>query len=292
MSTPAIKQNPAVGQGPDVILPTLFGVGYHNYDARPNNFIVSFLAHIVAVLLVLFGGQFLWDNRVEIKQKLVDVADVGSIILPPSPEVAGGGGGGGDMSKLAANKGKPPKFDMNRITPPAAVIKNDNPKLAVEQSVAVLPNIKMPTSQTQVGDPLSTALVLSNGAGVGAGVGSGRSGGLGSGSGAGLGPGSGGNTGGGVFRVGGGVSAPNPIYKPEPEFSEEARKAKYQGAVTVACVVGPDGRVRDIQILRPLGMGLDEKAIEAVRQWRFEPAKKDGVPVAVRVAIDVDFRLY
>ena len=290
MSTPAIEPN-IPPQGSPIVMPTLLGVGYHNYDAQPNNFIFSFLAHTLILLLVVFGGNFLWQNRVQIKQ-MVDVNNVGSIILPPAPDAAGGGGGGGDMSKLLANKGKPPKFDMNRITPPVAVIKNDNPKLAVDQSVAVLPNIKMPTSQTQVGDPLSAAMIASNGTGVNSGVGNAKGGGLGTGSGIGLGPGSGGNTGGGVFRVGGGVSAPVLVYKPEPDFSEEARKAKYQGVVTVSCVVGPDGRIRDMQIVRPLGMGLDEKALEALKNWRFEPAKKDGVPVAVKVAVEVEFHLY
>jgi TonB family protein len=290
MSTPAIEQN-VPPQGSPVVMPTLLGVGYHNYDAQPNNFVFSFLAHMLILLLVIFGGQLFWKNRVEIK-KMVDVSGVGSIILPPSPTAAGGGGGGGDMSKLAANKGKPPKFDMNRITPPAAVIKNDNPKLAVDQSVAVLPNIKMPTSQTQVGDPLSSALILSNGTGVTAGVGSGRGGGLGSGNGIGLGPGSGGNTGGGVFRVGGGVSAPKLLYQPEPEFSEEARKAKYQGVVVLMIVVGADGRTKDVRITRPLGMGLDEKAVEAVKQYRFEPAMKDGHPVSVYASVEVRFNLY
>ena len=290
MSTPAIEPN-IPPQGSPIVMPTLLGVGYHNYDAQPNNFIFSFLAHTLILLLVVFGGNFLWQNRVQIKQ-MVDVNNVGSIILPPAPDAAGGGGGGGDMSKLLANKGKPPKFDMNRITPPVAVIKNDNPNLAVDQSVAVLPNIKMPTSQTQVGDPLSAAMIASNGTGVNSGVGNGRGGGLGTCNGVGLGPGSGGNTGGGVFRVGGGVSAPVVVYKPEPDFSEEARKAKYQGVVTVSCVVGPDGRIRDMQIVRPLGMGLDEKALEALKNWRFEPAKKDGVPVAVKVAVEVEFHLY
>src|SRR3954470_16952339 len=259
MSTPVIHQNPQVGQGPEaVILPTLFGVGYHNYDARPNNFIFSMLAHVLAGLLLVFGGQFIWQNRVQLRQA-VDLSQVGSIILPSSSTAAGGGGGGGDMSKIAANKGTAPKLDLDRVTPPATIIRNDNPKLVVEQSVAVLPNIKLPKSN-QIGDPLSAALVLSNGAGVSSGVGSGAGGGLGSGSGAGLGPGSGGNTGGGVFRVGGGVSAPIAIYSPEPEFSEEARKAKYQGTVLVQIVVGSDGRPRDMKIVRPLGMGLDEKA--------------------------------
>jgi protein TonB len=293
MSTPVIDQTPQVGQaGEAVVMPTLLGVGYHNYDAQPNNFIFSFVAHILLGLLILYGGQYIWNNRVQIQKTIVDVTNVGAITLPPSPTQAGGGGGGGDMSKLAANKGKPPKFDMNRITPPVAVIKNDTPKLAVDQAVAVLPNIKIPTSQTQVGDPLSGALVMSNGTGVSSGVGNGKGGGLGSGTGVGLGPGSGGNTGGGVFRVGGGVSAPVLVYKTEPEFSEEARKAKFQGTVVLNVVIGADGRPRDMRIARPLGMGLDEKALEAVKNWRFKPAEKDGHAVAAYASIEVEFNLF
>jgi protein TonB len=98
--------------------------------------------------------------------------------------------------------------------------------------------------------------------------------------------------GGGLFRVGGGVSAPRPIYDPDPEYSEEARHAKYQGTVLLSVIVGPDGRPHDIRVQRSLGMGLDEKAIEAVRQWKFEPSMKDGHPVAVQVNVEVSFRLY
>jgi TonB family protein len=181
---------------------------------------------------------------------------------------------------------------MDPITPPTAVIKNPDPKLAVEQAILVPPQVKLPTSQTNVGDPLAAALVASNGPGLGAGIGSGSRGGIGSGSGYGLGPGSGGGTGGGVFHVGGGVSAPRPIYSPDPEYSEEARKAKYQGVVVLAVVVGPDGRPRDIHVARSVGLGLDEKAIEAVKTWRFEPAKKDNQAVSVAVNIEVSFNLY
>lgn len=98
--------------------------------------------------------------------------------------------------------------------------------------------------------------------------------------------------GGGIFRVGGGVSAPRPIYDPDPEFSEEARAAKYQGKVLLWVVVGADGRPRDVRVRRSLGMGLDERAIATVKTWRFEPAMKDGHPVAVQVNIEVNFRLY
>ena len=98
--------------------------------------------------------------------------------------------------------------------------------------------------------------------------------------------------GGGVYKVGGGVTAPRVIYAPDPEFSEEARKAKYQGTVVLWLVVGQDGRTHNIRVQQTLGMGLDEKATEAIRRWRFEPARKDGVPVAVQINVEVNFRLY
>jgi TonB family protein len=92
--------------------------------------------------------------------------------------------------------------------------------------------------------------------------------------------------------VGGGVSAPRTLYAPDPEYSEEARRAKVQGSVLLALIVGPDGNPHDLRLMRSLGMGLDEKALEAVRTWRFEPARKDGVPVAVQISVEVNFRLY
>src|SRR5579884_3868113 len=88
-----------------------------------------------------------------------------------------------------------------------------------------------------------------------------------------------------------GVTSPRLIYGPEPEFSEEAREAKHQGTVVLQVVVGTDGRTHDIRVTQSLGMGLDEKAIEAIRGWKFEPSRKDGVPVAVLVDIEVNFHL-
>jgi TonB family protein len=144
---------------------------------------------------------------------------------------------------------------------------------------------------TQLGDPLSKVLGASNGTGSGAGMGSGNGGGIGPGSGAGYGPGHGGNFGGGAYKIGGGVAAPVPIYKPEPEYSEEARKAKFQGTVVLAIVVDEHGNVRDEKVVRPLGLGLDQKAIEAVQKWRFRPGMKDGHAVPVQATIEVNFRL-
>jgi TonB family protein len=107
-----------------------------------------------------------------------------------------------------------------------------------------------------------------------------------------MGPGWGGGVGGGAYRIGGGVSAPIPIYQPDPEYSEEARKAKYQGTVILWMVIGSDGRVHEAKVVRSLGLGLDEKALEAVKTWKFEPAKKDGQAVSVQLNVEVNFRLY
>jgi TonB family protein len=222
------------------------------------------------------------------------IMDPGDIpALKPSKTQVGGGGGGGDRDVLAASKGKLPKFSMQQITPPAAVIRNDNPKLAVEPTIVIPPEVVLASNNMpNLGDPMAHAIIPSNGTGSGSGIGSGSGGGVGSGKGPGFGPGEGGGTGGGIFHVGGGVSPPRPIYQPEPEFSEEARKAKYQGVCTLGLIVGTDGRPTNIRVLNSLGMGLDEKAIETVRTWKFEPAMKDGHPVRVEIAVEVDFHLY
>ena len=136
-------------------------------------------------------------------------------------------------------------------------------------------------------------VVLSNGTGSGGGMGSGSGGGLGSGNGIGYGPGSGWNTGGGLAQVGGRVSAPVPLFQPEAEFSDEARRAKYQGVCLVGLIVDAQGNPQNVHIVRALGMGLDEKAMEAVRKYKFKPAMRDGkTPVPVYVNVEVNFRLY
>ena len=172
------------------------------------------------------------------------------------------------------------------------MVRNDTPKLPAEPTVIGPPELTLPQS-SNIGDPLARLYgPPSNGAGSGGGIGSGTGGGVGSGTGPGVGPGFGGGYGGGVYRVGGGVSAPRAIYEPDPEYSEEARKAKHQGTVILWVVIGADGHAHDVRVQRSLGMGLDEKAVEAVRKWKFEPALKDGHQVAVQVNVEVNFRLY
>jgi len=292
MPVPEMNGQPAPA-GPVSLMPTLFGVGYGSYQVRRETFVISFLLHIAAAGAILASSTFLYTHREEIKQQVTGlVVNISPYILPPASTKAGGGGGGGDRDKLAASKGALPKLSREQIAPPAAVIRNPAPVLPVDPSVVVPPNISLPHTGP-LGDPLSSVLgPPSNGTGSGGGIGSGSGGGVGSGRGPGVGPGWGGGIGGGPYRVGGGVSAPKPIYTPDPEYSEEARKSKYQGVVVLWLVIGPDGHPQDVKVARPLGMGLDEKAIEAVRTWRFKPAEKDGHPVAVQMNVEVSFRLY
>jgi len=276
-------------------LTTLFGEGYGLYRTRGSSFVFSFLGHTLAIAMFLASGRFVAAHRHQIRQQVVGiVAEVSPYILPPSASKAGGGGGGGNRDKLQASKGILPRFSREQLAPPAVVIHNEDPKLPVEPTVVMPPEIRLPLPQTgPLGDPLSSILGrASNGIGSGGGIGSGSGGGVGSGRGPGVGPGWGGGIGGGAYRVGGGVTAPRVIYAPDPEFSEEARKAKFQGRVVLLVIVGVDGRTHDIHVYRSLGMGLDEKAIEAIRGWRFEPGRKDGNAVAVQVNVEVDFRLY
>ncbi len=274
---------------------SLFGEGYGLYKIRRSTFVLSFLGHALAIALLLASGRFVAVHRHEIRQQVIGiVTEVSPYILPPSASKAGGGGGGGDRDRLQASRGTLPRFSREQLAPPAVVVRNENPKLPVEPTVVVPPEIHLALPQTgPLGDPLSSILgPPSSGTGSGGGIGSGRGGGVGSGRGPGVGPGWGGGIGGGPYRVGGGVTAPRLIYGPEPEFSDAARKAKYQGTVVLWVVVGPDGRTHDIRIQRTLGMGLDEKAIEAIRRWRFEPGRKDGIAVAVQINVEVNFRLY
>ncbi len=298
MSTPVVTKPPAE-QAPSVapedqVIPALFGEGQGLYPQRKDTFLYSFVIHMAAVGLLIWSTHWVFEHHEQIKQQVVGlVTDISPYVpLPVSKTRAGGGGGGGDRDKLAAPKGALPKLSKSQIVPPAIVVRNDNPKLVVTPTVVVPPEIKLPTVGA-LGDPLSKVMgAPSNGTGYGGGIGSGSGGGVGSGTGPGVGPGHGGGYGGGAYRVGGGVSAPKALYAPDPEYSEEARKAKYQGTVVLWLVVGADGKPQQIKVQRSLGMGLDEKAVEAVRNWKFEPAKKDGQAVPVMINVEVNFRLY
>ena len=254
--------------------------------------IISAAVHVLIIALVLWA--FLAVKKAVSKKQLLTNIDVSQYmpIAPKGPQM-GGGGGGGSHDVIQAPKGKLPKFEEKPITPPM-VIQNDHPKLAVEPAIMMPKDIQLPTNNLlNLGDPRTNVVgPASNGSGSGAGMGTGSGGGIGSGKGNGYGPGEGGGYGGGLYHVGGGVSAPQLVFAPDPEFSDEARRAKYQGVCVVSLIVDAQGMPQRVQVVRHLGMGLDEKAVEAVKQYKFKPAMLQGKPVPVEVNIEVNFRIY
>ena len=265
------------------------------YGRKKQSFAMSvgFQTFVVVLLFTVFSAKAVQDKVKEVAH-LVAPLDIAPYQpkMAPQKQAMGGGGGGGDRSPLPASKGRLPKASLKQFTPPMAVVNNPNPKLVMEPTIIAPPDVPLPqVNMAQYGDPLARIGPPSNGPGSGGGIGSGSGGGVGSGRGGGFGPGEGGGVGGGVFRVGGGVTAPALLYKVEPEYSEEARKAKYQGTVVLYVEVDPNGKARNLRVVKSLGLGLDEKAIEAVNKWKFRPGYKDGKPVTVAATIEVNFRL-
>jgi periplasmic protein TonB len=203
--------------------------------------------------------------------------------LAPSAKIAGGGGGQAD--KLPASKGKPPKFSWMQISRP--MVNPPKSDITVTPTVLGNPDIKLPDNKdNNWGDPFAKTL---NGS-----MGNGHGNGIGDGSGNGVGPGQGYGIGGGIPNGGtGGYGSPSCLYCPRADYSDEAMKVKVQGVVELIAVITADGRVTDVHVAKGLGLGLDEKAIDAVRTWRLKPALgPDGKPATVRQIIEVTFQLY
>lgn len=240
----------------------------------------------VVALLFLAGGN------PQVRKTVESTLDRIRLIEPYVPPAGHGGGGGGDRSPLPASQGRLPKIATRQFTPPVVVIHNLDPKLPMEPTLVISADVKLPQLELPaLGDPYGKPGPPSNGTGKGGGIGDGDGTGIGPGKGPGFGPGEGGDTGGGPRGPRGVSTAPVVLYEVEPEFSEEARKAKLQGVVMLYAEVDTNGRLRNIRVTRGLGLGLEEKAIEAVKLWRFRPGTRDGKPVVSAAAIEVNFHL-
>ena len=196
------------------------------------------------------------------------------------------GGGGADL--YPASRGNLPKPTPRPFVPPQAVPQNLEPKLVLEASIDLPTDIALPTINSNlIGDPFGKSGIPSLGRGQ-----NGR--GIGDGPATSYGPGPG-KDGSGPIAVPplltGATTAPTLLYKIEPEFSEEARKARFEGTVVLWVEVDPSGRAVNLRVLRSVGLGLDEKAIAAVAQWRFKPGTRNGKPVPMPATIEVNFRL-
>jgi TonB family protein len=263
------------------------------FKRDPTSNAISFAIHVVVIVLVLFLALKTHTIVTQAATTIVTPVDfrvsIPPIILPVA-KVMGGGGGGGAHDVVEASKGHLPVIAKMQIMP-AQLLKFDHPKLAAEPSeqVKIPDNNNLPNLGVSQSPQIAMA---SQGSGSGSGFGQGSGGGIGSGRGGGVGPGVGGGYGGGLMSVGGGVSAPQLIHSAEPEFTEDARRANYQGTVSIKLIVDSQGNPQDIRVASHLGMGLEEKAIEAVRQYKFRAAMYQGHPVSVQILIDVDFHLH
>jgi protein TonB len=237
------------------------------------------VAHVFVVLVIGYAAT----TKIHIAAP-VDLRTVTKLSDPPRsvPKTSAIGGGGGQRGLTPVTKGTPPKFAEQQIVPPK-IPPLEEAKIHREPTVEVQLDVKMASSLPQIGVASSPLVGISMGDGLGSG--------LGNGNGPGIGPGLGGNIGNGVKQVGGGVSAPVVVYWFEPEFSEEARRAKFSGNVIVGLWVDEKGNPSHVHVLRPVGMGLDERAVAAVKQYRFKPAMENGKPVTVEMNIEVTFTI-
>lgn len=264
-------------------------------ERNPRSRITSAIVHVLIAGVVLWLGSRMprviapAQTLTHVDFKLFAPAPPAPKVLPVAPKT-GGGGGGGAHQIVEPTKGKAPEVAKVTLNAPQ-LARLEHPKLPVEPTEP----IKLPDSPklANLGQPDSMQVKLaSQGNGSGSGFGHGIGGGLGAGHGLGAGPGSGGGYGGGVMGVGGGVSAPVVLHSVEPEFTDQARQANFQGTVALQLIVDAEGNPQNIHITRHLGMGLDEKALEAVRQYKFKPAMYQGHPVAVQIIVNVDFHLH
>jgi TonB family protein len=224
-------------------------------------------------------------------------------LVTPGP---GGGGGGGGMKERtppppAARKDASvlhspvPKRKPPAHVDPPPIRRVDPPPRPPEPEVVAPVVAASNDPKDRVGIPWTPGPAApqadSRGPGTGGGTGTGRGTGVGEGDGSGIGPGSGGGTGGGPYRPGSGIAAPTIIHEVKPDYTEEGRRRGIEGDVVVEIIVRSDGSVGSVKLLSGLGAGLDQRAIDAVKQWRFNPATRYGTPVDVIVQVAVEFKL-
>ena len=243
---------------------------------QPRSQMISVSLH-VAVLLALMLLPSLIHTPLPLSELPAAITLVPRKLLWRAQEA-----GGGAQQPAPATLGKVEVLTRRPLLPPITRPLDRTPKLIVESAISM--EVAMPQINA-IGDPLATVKgppSLGRGSGPG---------GIGDGTGPGIGDQSGPGLGSNFAERWRGVTAPVVIHRVEPDYPDEARKARFQGSVLVYVEVDEQGRIRSVRVEKPVGLGLDEKAIEAVKQWRFRPATRDGRPVAVPARIDVSFHL-
>lgn len=247
--------------------------------------LVSAALHIGAIALVLFLST---SNHSPVAA-FIPIRDTG-VYLPLHRITGHSSGGGGQHSPLPVPKGQPPKPARRVFTMPVMIARDAPTLLPMAPAVLAIAQTEIPVVDlAHIGSPSGQAGPMSGGPGSRGGIGAGGGPGAGDHEGAGI---DGGSV---IGGIGGSPrknsTKPQLLTQTEPEYTEEARKAKLQGTVVLSIVIAAGGQVQDVRVLRGLGLGLDTRAADAVLQWRFRPAMVDGKPVATRAVVEVNFRL-
>ena len=273
-------------------------------QSRNMSVLMSTVLHtMVALLVALLTTTRLTTASDD--QLLLELPRLAGLVFVAEPGPGGGGGGGGLRMPVpppsAERKGTstisspvPERLKPRRVEP--VEMPEPPPPLDNEPLPPIFAPLVAARADTQDVRGLLTKTETeldstSQGPGDSGGVGDGGGTGVGEGVGAGVGPGSGGGAGGGPYRPGSGIVPPRLLFEEQPDYTEEARRKGIEGEVLLEIIVRSDGSVSDVRVLRRLGYGLDERAVQAVRQWQFAAAERFGTPVDVLVEVTVEYRL-
>jgi protein TonB len=258
--------------------------------------LVSVAVHVTlaAAIVWLVSGSPELDRRREATVSTPEPVQLPRMVFLQVPGPGGGGGGGGNRQPAPPSRAQ--GIGRDRITMPVARPVRPEPTSAESEAPQPIVLNAVPLAAGvafQMGMPEApSSLPYSLGPGVGGGAGGGTGTGLGSGTGPGVGPGSGGGFGGGIYRPGNGVTVPTLISQVRPNYTSEAMQRKIQGTVVLEMIVGADGNPYDVRVVRSLDPnGLDDEAIRAAKQWRFNPGRLGETPVDVLVVLVIDFHI-
>jgi TonB family protein len=285
--------------------PSLFGLPQTARRSAGMPIMCSTLVHAAVIAAMAIATSVGLTPASAAQQDLIEEKTPIRLVYVAAPGPGGGGGGGGLKQRTP-----PPKAERKgkaRISSPLPARAEPEPIVAVQEppepppptlKAEPLPRIVAPVATAPANDrdragvlEATTARADSRGPGAGGGVGTGTGTGIGEGDGSGIGPGSGGGTGGGPYRPGSGITPPRLLREVKPDYTEEARQHGVEGEVVLEIVVSRAGSVGDVRLVSGLGHGLNERAMAAVRQWRFAPAQRRGAPVDVLAEVAVEFRL-
>jgi TonB family protein len=278
--------------------PTFFAVVKSRPHRPRTGLFASAGLHALVVVLIVSSLALVGASGIDTSEPPPPAHLVFLMTLGPG----GGGGGGGVKIPLPTRRAARKSPEIKKVSTPLPEVKPPPPppEPKVEPPpvppppVVQAPVVTTPTDPVEVkGQPAPVARPqpADQGSGSGGGAGRGVGQGVGEGAGSGIGDGSGGGVGGGPFRPGAGIEPPSLLREVKASYTDDARRRGVAGEVLMEIVVRRDGSVGDVRVLRGLDRGLDQRAIEAVRQWRFAPAKRHGAAVDVIVEVAMDFKL-